>query len=95
LAPPRFGGISDTHEAVAIPRAKRLAPRQGQETREHAVHHSDAALGVVADGRDMERVVAHPSRGDERRRLQLLALDRTHFDIPEHCHAILLVFPEP
>jgi hypothetical protein len=58
----------DTDEPVVLPSAEHASAVELQDGLEGAPHQVDAALGVVADGRDVQRVVAHAAGCDERGR---------------------------
>jgi hypothetical protein len=41
------------------------------------MHESQSPFWILADGDDLQRIVAHGSRSEERRSLQLLAVERS------------------
>jgi hypothetical protein len=67
----------DTDEPVAVPRPDSRSSIQPQQTREAAMHESQSPFWILADGDDLQRIVAHGSRSEERRSLQLLAVERS------------------
>jgi len=59
----------DTDEPVVLPRTEHGSAVEPQHRLEGAPHQIDAALGVVADGRDVQRIVTHAASCNERGRL--------------------------
>jgi hypothetical protein len=72
-----LGRGSDADEPIAVPRSKSHTSIQPQQTREAAMHESQTPFWILADGDDLQRIVAHGSRREERRSLQLRAVERS------------------
>jgi hypothetical protein len=72
-----LGRGSDTDEPIAVPRPDGRSSIQPQQTREAAMHESQTPFWILADGDDLQRIVAHSSRREERRSLQLRAVERS------------------
>ena len=72
-----LGCGSDTDEPIAVPRPDSRSSIQSQQTREAAMHESQSPFWILADGDNLQRIVAHGSRRQERRSLQLLAVERS------------------
>jgi hypothetical protein len=58
----------DTDEPVVLPSTEHGSAVEPQDRLEGAPHQIDAALGVVADGRDVQWIVTHAASCDERGR---------------------------
>ena len=86
LAMARISRSGDTDETITIPRPDDRSTIQPQQTRKATMKDSHSPLRILPDGDDLERIIAHAPRREERRRLQLLAAERSYFDALETRH---------
>jgi hypothetical protein len=82
----RISRSGDTDETITIPRPDDRSTIQPQQTRKATMKDSHSPLRILPDGDDLERIIAHAPRREERRRLQLLAAERSYFDALETRH---------